>query len=125
VEAAREKAERKKEAIRKKAEEKERAQSKNQTTDTIKTLKFLVKRVRLFCGGFVDAWSFCTVPLDTDQEQSQDHDAMPLWSDDLDSNQCSVCFEFYDQDRWLHEDCYSEIVVDKYGRELLCPFCVP
>jgi len=75
------------------------------------------------------------VPLDTDQEQSQDHDAMPLWSDDLDSNQCCVCFEFYDQDdtewvqcvckRWLHEDCYSEIVVDKYGQELLCPFCVP
>jgi len=66
------------------------------------------------------------VPLDTDQEQSQDHDAMPLWSDDLDSNQCYACFEFYDQDedtkwvqhvckRWLHEDCYSEIVVDKYG----------
>ena len=37
-----------------------------------------------------------------------------------------ACFEFYDEDeetewvqyvckRWLHEDCYTEVVVDKYG----------
>ena len=31
-------------------------------------------------------------------EQLQDHDTMQLCNDDLDSNQCCVCFEFYDQD---------------------------
>ena len=47
-----------------------------------------------------------------------------------------VCFEFYDEDeetewvqcvckRWLHKDCYTEVVVDKYVRELLCPSFVP
>jgi len=50
-----------------------------------------------------------------------------------DANQCCVCFEMYEADsewvqcvckQWLHEDCYTEVVVDKYGRELLCPFCV-
>ena len=50
-----------------------------------------------------------------------------------DENQCCVCFEMYEPDtewvqcvckRWLHEDCYTEVLVDKYGRELLCPFCV-
>ena len=50
-----------------------------------------------------------------------------------DANQCCVCFEMYEPDtewvqcvckRWLHEDCYTEVIVDKYGRELLCPFCV-
>ena len=48
-----------------------------------------------------------------------------------DANQCCVCFEMYEPNtkwvqcvckRWLHEDFY---IVDKYGRELLCPFCVP
>ena len=61
---------------------------------------------------------------------------MPDCSDDSDSNQCCVCLEFYNEDeetewvqyvckRWLHEDCYTEVVMDKYGQELLCPFCVP
>jgi len=50
-------------------------------------------------------------------------------------NECSVCFELYRSDdetddwlqcackRWLHEDCISNIVHDKFVRELLCPYC--
>ena len=26
--------------------------------------------------------------------------------------------------RWIHEDCYSEVVMDKHRRELICPYCV-
>jgi len=26
--------------------------------------------------------------------------------------------------RWVHEDCYSEVLTDKHGRELICPYCV-
>ena len=45
-------------------------------------------------------------------------------------NECCVCFELYRDDdetddwlqcackRWLHEDCISDIVHDKFGREL-------
>ena len=56
----------------------------------------------------------------------------------IDSNVCCVCFRTYeDQEeetgfswikcacqRWIHEDCYSEVVMDKHGRELICPYCV-
>ena len=56
-----------------------------------------------------------------------------------DSNVCCVCFRTYEEDqeeetgflwvkcvcqRWIHEDCYSEVVMDKNGRELICPYCV-
>ena len=50
-----------------------------------------------------------------------------------DENQCCVCFEMYEPGtewvqcvckQWLHEDYYTEVLVNKYGRELLCPFCV-
>ena len=58
---------------------------------------------------------------------------MPVCSDDSDSNQCCVYFEFYDEDeetewvqcvckRWLHEDCYTEVVVDEnYYALFVCP----
>ena len=54
-------------------------------------------------------------------------------------NQCCVCFRTYEEDqleqtglqwvqcvckRWVHEDCYDEILTDKNGRELICPYCV-
>ena len=57
----------------------------------------------------------------------------------IDSNVCCVCFRTYEEDqeeetgfswikcacqRWIHEDCYSEVVMDKHGRELICPYCV-
>lgn len=60
-------------------------------------------------------------------------------ADDHDDNQCCVCFRTYEEDkieetgfiwvrcvcgRWVHEDCYSEAVMDKNGRELICPYCV-
>ena len=50
-------------------------------------------------------------------------------------NECCVCFELYRGDdetddwlqcackRWLHEDCITDVVHDKFGRELLCPYC--
>ena len=53
---------------------------------------------------------------------------------DLDQNQCCVCFRTYEEDvleetefnwikcvceRWVHEDCISEVVMDKNGRELI------
>ena len=54
-------------------------------------------------------------------------------------NQCCVCFRTYEEDqleqtglqwvqcvckRWVHEDCYDEILTDKNGRELICPYCI-
>ena len=54
------------------------------------------------------------------------------------NNQCCVCFRTYEDDqleqtglqwvqcvckRWVHEDCY-EVLTDKDGRELICPYCV-
>ena len=54
-------------------------------------------------------------------------------------NQCCVCFRTYEEDlteqtgfqwvqcvckRWVHEDCYEEVLTDKNGRELICPYCV-
>ena len=26
--------------------------------------------------------------------------------------------------RWIHEDCITEVLTDKHGRELICPYCV-
>ena len=60
-------------------------------------------------------------------------------SSDFDPNQCCVCFRTYEEDvleetefnwikcvceRWVHEDCINEIIMDKNGRELICPYCV-
>ena len=60
-------------------------------------------------------------------------------TDDYDDNQYCVCFRTYEEDqieetgflwircvcgRWVHEDCYYEVVMDKNGRELICPYCV-
>ena len=64
----------------------------------------------------------------------------PVASTDFDQNQCCICFRTYEEDvlektefnwvkcvceRWVHEDCVSEIVLDKNGRKLICPYCVP
>jgi len=50
-------------------------------------------------------------------------------------NKCCVCFELFQGyketgdwmqcacKRWLHEDCIADIVFDKFGRELFCPYC--
>ena len=61
-------------------------------------------------------------------------------SSDFDPNQCCVCFRTYEEDvleetefnwikcvceRWVHKDCINEIIMDKNGRKLICPFCVP
>jgi len=55
------------------------------------------------------------------------------------SNQRCVCFRSYEEDlaeetgfewvkcvcqRWIHEDCVTEVLTDKHGGELICPFCV-
>ena len=49
-------------------------------------------------------------------------------------NECCVCFEMYRGDgevngwlqcacgRWLHKECITDIVNDKFGRELFCPY---
>ena len=65
---------------------------------------------------------------------------LEMVSTDLDQNQCCMCFRTYEEDvleetefnwiksvceRWVHEDCISEVVMDKNGRELICPYCVP
>ena len=57
----------------------------------------------------------------------------------LNTNQCCVCFRTYEEDkfeqtglqwvqcvckRWVHEECYEEVLTDKNGRELICPYCV-
>ena len=136
-EAAKEKAEKKKEAIRKKAEEKQRAQSKRTRPSTRKapTRRNTRQKEQDTLASMPSSSAVSAVSPVT-EEQSHDHDAMPICSDDSSSNQCCVCFEFYDEEeesewvqcackKWLHEDCYTEVVVDKYGRELLCPFCVP
>ncbi len=51
---------------------------------------------------------------------------------------CCVCFQHYNDgillgtgaewvqcvcERWLHEDCIVDYVIDKNGKERLCPFC--
>ena len=63
----------------------------------------------------------------------------PLPDDEEMQNVCCVWFRTYEEDlkeetgllwvkcvckRWIHEDCYSEVVMDKQGRELICPYCV-
>ena len=64
---------------------------------------------------------------------------LEMVSTDLDQNQCCVCFRTYEDvleetefnwikcvcERWVHEDCISEVVMDKNGRELICPYRVP
>ena len=51
----------------------------------------------------------------------------------------AVCFLTYEEDqleetgllwvqcvcrRWIHEDCYEDVLTDKNGRELIYPYCV-
>ena len=50
-------------------------------------------------------------------------------------NVCCVCFQSYQGDledfdwvqcacnRWLYEDCITDVVHDVHGRELFCPYC--
>ena len=116
-EAAKEKAEKRKEAIRKKAEEKQRAQSKRTRPSTRKapTRRNTRQKEQDTLASMPSSSAVSAVSPVT-EEQSHDHDAMPICSDDSSSNQCCVCFEFYDEEeesewvqcackRWLHEDC--------------------
>ena len=58
---------------------------------------------------------------------------------EIDVNVCCTCFVRYEDDiisgsgadwisctcgRWLHEDCAEDCVLDKDGKEHLCPFCL-
>ena len=60
-------------------------------------------------------------------------------SEDLNSGECCVCFDTYDEDvaletgrdwvecacqRWLLEECAEDCVIDPNGQERLCPFCL-
>ena len=50
----------------------------------------------------------------------------------VDENECCVCFSMHSEDedwvqcgcnRWLHEGCITEVIIDVSGKELFCPFC--
>ena len=62
----------------------------------------------------------------------------PSDAENIDINQCCVCFGTFQEDqelgtgyewvecackRWLHEVCISDIELNSNGKELLCPFC--
>ena len=75
--------------------------------------------------------------IESDVEGVRAKGGSEIASADFDENQCSICFRTYEEDvleetelscvckRWVHEDCVTEVVMDKNGRELLCPYCVP
>ena len=57
----------------------------------------------------------------------------------IDVNICCMCFESYENDvlerngaewidcacgRWLHLDCAEDCVVDSFGKQRYCPYCV-
>ena len=117
VEAAKRKEEiaRKKEAVRKKQEK----TTRSSTRQVDHTLSSTAKRRR------------------ADPEQHEINTPPP--DDEEMQNACCKCFRKYEEDleeetrllwvkcvceRWIHEDCYSEVVMDKQGRELICPYCV-
>ena len=58
---------------------------------------------------------------------------------EIDVNVCCMCFGHYDDDvlegygaewmdctcgRWLHVDCVEDCVVDRFGNNLYCPYCI-
>ena len=68
-----------------------------------------------------------------------DDDDATIQGNEFDENQCCVCFHTYEEDqleetgllwvqcvcrRRIHEDCYEDVLTDKNGRELICPYCV-
>ena len=70
---------------------------------------------------------------------ADDDDDATIQGSEFDENQCCVCFRTYDEDqleetgllwvqcvcrRWIHEDCYENVLIDKNGRGLICPYCV-
>ena len=76
-----------------------------------------------------------TVEIDPDESDADDTEMYST----LNTNQCCVCFRTYEEDkfeqtglqwvqcvckRWVHEECYEEVLTDKNGRELICPYCV-
>ena len=159
-EAARRKAEKKKEADRLRAESKRKTNSGSRNTrprkrsssssSSMPSKKKSTGTCPSTSAAFIESESVPSIlvetlnpepvetpnpePVETPNPEppSPNNDASSI-VDDMDSNQCCVCFEMYDNttewvqcvcQRWLHEDCYTDIVLDKYGRELLCPFCV-
>ena len=68
-----------------------------------------------------------------------DDDDATIQGSEFNENQYCVCFRTYEEDqleetgllwvqcvcrRWIHEDCYEDVLTDKNGRELICPYCV-
>ena len=149
-EEARHKAEKKKEADRKRAENKRKASTgprnsrtqkrSNSSSSSLSAKKRNTNTYPSNCpstsAAFMESELLASTPAETvstgPEPQLPNNDSPSIV--DLDSNQCCVCLEMYDGttewvqcvcQRWLHEDCYSDVILDKYGRELLCPFCVP
>ncbi len=67
--------------------------------------------------------------------RSKCSDETPIDVACVDSNVCCVCSEQYTEaeevdwvmcpcNRWLHEDCIVDNVIDSLGKERFCPFCV-
>ena len=159
-EAARRKAEKKKEADRLRAESKRKTNTGSRNTrprkrsssssSSMPSKKKSTGTCPSTSAAFIESESVSSIlvetlnpepvetpnpePVETPNPEppSPNNDASSI-VDDMDSNQCCVCFEMYDNttewvqcvcQRWLHEEFYTDIVLDKYGRELLCPFCV-
>ena len=68
-----------------------------------------------------------------------DDDDTTIQDSEFDENQCCVCFRTYEEDqleetgllwvqcvckRWIHEDYYEDVLTDKNGREIICPYRV-
>jgi len=123
--AAREKAEKHKEVNRQRAEKKANKVAEQLASNA------KPKRTRRFSDEEVEQQS--EPLLSENPEATVKTVEAPPEQFPEDMNQCCMCFEMYEPDtewvqcvckRWLHEECYTEVVVDKYGRELLCPSCV-
>lgn len=78
--------------------------------------------------------------IESEVEDVRKKSGSEIASANSDQNQCCICFRTYEEDaleetklswlqcvykRWVHEDCFTEVVMDKNVRELLCPYCVP
>ena len=147
-EAARKKEEaaKKKEEIAKKKEEAARKKLEKATGSTTRqisrrqkdTYSSAAKRRRINSDEHTE-----DEPLDDEMQETLSVDQPNMETEgssaNIDSNVCCVCFRTYEEDqeeetgfswvkcvcqRWVHEDCYSEVVMDKHGRELICPYCV-
>jgi len=74
--------------------------------------------------------------IESDVEGARAKGGSEIVSADFDENQCCIFFKTYKEDvleetelswlqcvrkRWVHEDCVTEVVMDKNGRELFLP----